>query len=104
MLQLHNNTYTQKISIFLFQVPPMVEGHYALYLMGAGLYLDIPKLPQFELLISIILLWHSQKGFECEDKSQQLNHIQKKEHHLVTCAGRIRKIMCNAKNKGKGIC
>jgi hypothetical protein len=50
------------------------------------------------------LLWHSQKGFECEDKSEQLNHIQKKEHHLITCTGGItRIILYAAKKKRKGI-
>lgn len=36
-------------------------------------------------LICIMLLWHGQKGFESEDKSKQLEEIQKKEHHLITC-------------------
>jgi hypothetical protein len=31
-----------------------------------------------------MLLWHGQKGFESEDKSKQLEEIQKKEHHLIT--------------------
>jgi len=48
------------------------------------------------------LLRHSQKGFECEDKSKQLNHIQKKEHHLITCAVELEKL-CDTKKKRKGI-
>jgi hypothetical protein len=32
-----------------------------------------------------MLLWHSQKGLECENKSKQLDGIQEEEHHLITC-------------------
>jgi hypothetical protein len=50
------------------------------------------------------LLWHSQKGFESEDKPEQLNHIQKKKHHPITCTGGIRRIILyDAKKKRKGI-
>jgi hypothetical protein len=31
------------------------------------------------------LVWDGQEEFECEDKSKELNDVQQKEHHLITC-------------------
>jgi hypothetical protein len=31
------------------------------------------------------LVWHGQEEFECEEKSKELNDVQQKEHHLITC-------------------
>jgi len=39
------------------------------------------------------LLWYCQKGFECEEKPNQLDDIQEKEYHLITCMSGARKVM-----------
>ena len=38
-----------------------------------------------EQLSALKLLWYCQKGFECEEKPNQLDDVQEEEYHLITC-------------------
>jgi hypothetical protein len=38
------------------------------------------------------LLWYCQKGFECEEKPNQLDDVQEEENHLITCMSGARKL------------